>query len=507
MRKFTFLFALMVTMVTVAMAQDVLVETKATRNPAESALDPSKSYYLQGVKLDFAEAVTKASVEEYGKIVDADGVEVAKLKGCLGGNGVSMYATPYSATKVTTPGTYKVIVYKGVIFSTEDEKEYQGGEYVFTVAKKEPVIMPLADEGFFYNETLTSINDFRTLQITVAGVAEVKLADGAQVTMATGDKTFTAALSLVEQAADTTVINIEFPEYEYPEGRYTIDVPAGLFFVDGVANEAFAQSTFTYSTPKLKITRDFDSWESYLTETWQMPKEVVISISNAQSVTVADGMCATISVGGVTYNSTVTLSNEENNYWVTFNFHDFEAQGFEFVKGDYVFTVPAGLYTVNGTPNEQEGKEFTYGDPLAVEEFSVVAITPAVGKVDSLACIDITFSNGSKPGILVVTKGEGDELVKYNFIAIQGVAGFVAVDADYNVAAIKESGTYTLDLSELEGLVGDKVFSWTIGDTAVDEVSAEGGAVKAVYDLTGHRVEKITKDGIYVINGVKKVVK
>ena len=97
--------------------------------------------------------------------------------------------------------------------------------------------------------------------------------------------------------------------------------------------------------------------------------------------------------------------------------------------------------------------------------------------------------------------------MKYNFIAIQGVAGFVAVDADYNVAAIKESGTYTLDLSELEGLVGDKVFSWTIGDTAVDEVSVEGGAVKAVYDLTGRRVEKITKDGIYVINGVKKVVK
>ena len=42
--------------------------------------------------------------------------------------------------------------------------------------------------------------------------------------------------------------------------------------------------------------------------------------------------------------------------------------------------------------------------------------------------------------------------------------------------------------------------------TAIDSVNAQAESAE-IYDLTGRRVEKITKAGIYVINGVKKVVK
>ena len=49
-------------------------------------------------------------------------------------------------------------------------------------------------------------------------------------------------------------------------------------------------------------------------------------------------------------------------------------------------------------------------------------------------------------------------------------------------------------------------FDWD-GTTGIDEVKTENGNVKTIYDLTGRRVEAITAPGIYIINGVKRVVR
>lgn len=46
------------------------------------------------------------------------------------------------------------------------------------------------------------------------------------------------------------------------------------------------------------------------------------------------------------------------------------------------------------------------------------------------------------------------------------------------------------------------------GDTTgISEVTTENGDVKAIYDLTGRKVNEITAPGIYIVNGVKRVVR
>lgn len=43
--------------------------------------------------------------------------------------------------------------------------------------------------------------------------------------------------------------------------------------------------------------------------------------------------------------------------------------------------------------------------------------------------------------------------------------------------------------------------------TAIEEVKGENGKVKAIYDLTGRKVDAITAPGIYIVNGKKTLVK
>ena len=50
-------------------------------------------------------------------------------------------------------------------------------------------------------------------------------------------------------------------------------------------------------------------------------------------------------------------------------------------------------------------------------------------------------------------------------------------------------------------------FRFGEGTTGVEEVKAENGEVKAIYDLTGRRVEVITAPGIYIVGGKKVLVK
>ena len=89
------------------------------------------------------------------------------------------------------------------------------------------------------------------------------------------------------------------------------------------------------------------------------------------------------------------------------------------------------------------------------------------------------------------------------------------MDETYAESALATPGEYALYVQQIVGfnteLAEDQQMSYILtieeGETtAIDAVDAEAENA-VIYDLTGRRVEKITKAGVYVINGVKKVVK
>ena len=445
-----------------------LEATGYDRNPLETSYDFNTGllgkHLLSGVKINFGEVVKKYTTDltgDYGYILDAEGNEVAKLNKCMGGNGTNnTFATPYSATAIETPGTYKVVVKSGVILSADGTKEYKGGEFTFTVEKAAVQITPSAEDGFCYNATFSSVEEFNEWTITVKNAEnDVVINNDVKATLKCGETEYEAAVT-VEKDGNVQDIVLSF-DGEFAEGRYTLDIPAGLFTVDGTANEAYAQSTFTYKKPSLEITKDWTSWAELFTEKYMMPREVTITINNATEVTVTEGLVATLTVGETTYNSTVNFTNDGNNYWISFKFAEIETiyhSEEDFIQGKYTLTIPAGLYTVNGEVNDEETATFTYGKAV-VEEYTVTSISPAVGNVTELSSIEIAFSNNTKPELLIVTNGANK---RFFFMPKDGAFVAVAPLQNYAEAPITEPGTYTLDLSELEGLTGDNVFSWTI---------------------------------------------
>ena len=376
--------------------------------PTSYAKNAANDYELQGVKINFAEVVKKAAdVTEYGKIVDAEGNTVAVLNSLMGANGSShTFATPYTSTAVTTPGTYKVIVYSGVFFNADGTKEFKGAEYEFEVAElPAPEVVSIdAPTG-----TVTSMNYYVDFGINIYNSMDVVLADDKTVTYTVGEEVFEAEVAVYAYGINRN-ISISFPwNVTYPYGDYTLTIPAGLYTVNGVAN-AEEVYTFTYAEP-------------------------------------------------------------------------------------------------TPTPGEGEGGEGGEVEPVTV------TVTPASGSVvEQIDAIQVLFSDAAMYGNIgyLYMYDQNENMYLLAPAPDYGTGVFVPVNMlDDQPIVITEPGTYTLDLSDFAefGLTGEMSFSWTVSNTtAIDAVDAEAENA-VIYDLTGRRVEKITKAGIYVINGVKKVVK
>ena len=95
----------------------------------------------------------------------------------------------------------------------------------------------------------------------------------------------------------------------------------------------------------------------------------------------------------------------------------------------------------------------------------------------------------------------------YALAQVDGVVGFYK-DAFNNSRFQNNSHkAYLYIAAEADASAASYSFRFGEGTTGIENVTTENVNVTVIYDLTGRRVEAITAPGIYIVNGVKKLVR
>ena len=341
--------------------------------------------------------------------------------------------------------------------------------------------------------------------------------------------------SEVTYSEDRKTVTLELETPVTTPGTYNLDIYQGVFVSEDGALNNYKYVSFQVIDPTPSFSTNLKDGDkvkelpNYLEFTFKNVKEVKL-VEGAKPVSVA--LPGYAEVEGVT-------ALEDNKVVVTF--------GEKFTEeGVYTYWIPEGLFTMDGVPNEA----FTINVTLykfEITPLEVVSVTPVEGAVDQIEKIVIEFNQTVTPSYdenwqqisyQITLKGETK-----NYVLTYAPSSYTAsnkmeylVNAEWNgfdayvcSAPVAEAGTYTLNLKDIvvdyagesciddwgytyyewhakNGCV-DKTYTWTIADTAIDEVKGENGEVKTIYDLTGRRVENITNAGIYIVNGKKVLVK
>ena len=170
--------------------------------------------------------------------------------------------------------------------------------------------------------------------------------------------------------------------------------------------------------------------------------------------------------------------------------------------------------------------DFNAAIPTNVEAYTVTAVNDGY-----VTLTQVTGVLPAETGV-IVNAAEGDYAFAYSADEAADVAGNLlkgsvadeniegeayvlgVVDGEVGLYKAQASGTSWKNnankayLPMPAGAEGIKSYSFRFGEgtTAIENVEVEN-EVKAIFDLTGRRVEEITAPGIYIVNGVKRVVR
>lgn len=328
-------------------------------------------------------------------------------------------------------------------------------------------------------------------------------------------------------------------------GEYYFTIPAGVIATaDG---ETLPETTFTFTiknaTPEVIAPEwwsDFD-WNPAV----KSFEKVTISFDNLTSLKLNEGEAYLFTAAGNEEIGTAQIveiedkedkdGNKQTKIEITFNQYT--------EPGNYQIYIPEGLFTMNDNVNNEEKLlPFEIIAPIQVTPLEIVNVTPNAGNVEGeITSIIITYNQSV--GIaydenwqvlakqINLINAEGNTIVltqtdNYFLPLTQIEYAYLGETPEMNdywfwkAVPITAAGTYTLDASQIivqyghdpveytyaaQGSV-EGTFTWTIAETGIENIDAETENTE-IYDLTGRRVKEITKAGIYIINGTKKVVK
>ena len=184
-------------------------------------------------------------------------------------------------------------------------------------------------------------------------------------------------------------------------------------------------------------------------------------------------------------------------------------------KGQYPLTIPAGVVTRVSDGVAYKGGVFTFEvKEKEKEPLTVVMVTPE-SDVNVLDVITIEFNYNMSVNAMstvVATIANADNSISYTFNTMDDIKYNGKVITFYlGENAITTAGEYTLTIpsgliSATDGTkyTGTHTFTVTVAE-GIEGVETE--VEQTIYDLTGRKIEKATKGGIYIIDGKKVLVK
>ena len=539
MKKFLLLFASMFFMLGTSMAQDK-GDGKDEGNTAlaleySDPADGSSKFGVYDIRLVFNKDVV-ATVPEGGiEVKNSTSGEVVKITRIsdnewLDANTVLFLFEQKSVVDkegkeemqdqyITSPGQWSYTIPAGCIKSTEGE-EFAEQTFTFNIASSMEIESVSPTEGV---TTLDKIEITFPKPIASVETSKLSILDNYWTPVANFK-------SEVTYSDDRKTVTLELDAPITTPGTYNLDIYQGVFQSEDGALNNYKYVYFQVIDPTPSFATNINDGDRVkelgnLEITFQNVANVEIVNKNAVQVW-------TPSESQVTGEA----KKEGNKIVVTFPQQFTE-------EGVYTFYIPAGTFTMDGVANEEREINVTLYT-FTITPLEVVSVTPVAGPVNQLDKIVVEFNQLIQPSydedwqmISLQVTLNGD---KQNYTLTYAPSSYNVTNKmeylvnaewsgyDYTSTPITETGTYTLDLTRIvvdyagESYIDEwgysnmkwhgkngccrGTYTWTIGDTAIEEVKGEN-TEKVIYDLTGRRVENITNAGIYIVNGKKVLVK
>ena len=424
---------------------------------------------------------------------------------------------------IDIPGEWSYTIPAGCIKSIDGE-EFAEQTFTFTIASSMEI------ESVSPADAVTKLDKIEiTFPKPVASVNTSKLSLLDNYWMPAG-----SFKSEVTYSDDRKTVTLELEEPITTPGTYNLDIYQGVFLSEDGALNNYKYVSFQVIDPTPSFSTNLKDGDKVK----ELPDYLEFTFKNVNEVKLVEGADPVVVYldGGGEVAGTTTLDG--NKVVVRF--------GEKFTEdGTYTYWIPAGLFTMDGVPNESMTLSVTLYT-FTITPLEVVSVTPVEGAVDQIEKIVVEFNqlitlsydeNWQQISYQIVLKGDKQDYTLTYAPSSYNVTNKVEylVNAEWNgfdayvcSAPITETGTYTLNLKDVvvdyaaEDYVDDwgysnkrwhvknacidKSYTWTIGDTAIEGVEAENGE-KVIYDLTGRRIENITNAGIYIVNGKKVLVK
>ena len=174
-----------------------------------------------------------------------------------------------------------------------------------------------------------------------------------------------------------------------------------------------------------------------------------------------------------------------------------------------------------GTLSGEWGEKDTRSTWTSADGMQIVSTDANGNEVGAMKYYNNTFTLYVNEGVATpikytITVPEGYSLTE---MKVKNSTRSHNAHIDYNLRSYSLQNTtaeQTIEFVEgvneffLYGQVGRTIYltSLTVTNTtAIEEVKAENGEVKAIYDLTGRRINEIAGPGIYIVGGKKVFVK